>query len=68
MRQFVIGASVLADLLDFTGVGHFLYFVDIIIIIIHLFHFGPKALWGIIDMIPAVGFLPVFTYLALSND
>lgn len=68
MRQIVIGASVIADLLDFTGIGHFMYFIDIIVIIAHMVHFGPKALWGILDMVPMVGVLPIFTYLALSNE
>ncbi|GAB3957216.1 hypothetical protein GCM10028805_49280 [Spirosoma harenae] len=66
MRQFVIGASIIADLLDFTGVGHFFYVADIIVIVLHMLHAGPKALLGILDMIPGVGLIPVFTFLSLS--
>jgi hypothetical protein len=65
MRQLVIASSVIADLLDLTVVGHFLYFIDIAVIILHLVYAGPKALAGVLDMIPAVGMLPVFTILAV---
>lgn len=68
MRQFIIGASILADILDFTIVGQFIYVVDVIIIILHMVYAGPKALLGILDMIPGVGLIPVYTFLSLSYD
>jgi hypothetical protein len=70
MRQFVIVASIIADLLDFTGIGHFMYPIDMIVIIIHMLYVGPKALVGVLDMVPAVGVLPIYTFLSLTypND
>jgi hypothetical protein len=62
----VVGFSVVADVLDFTGIGQIFYIVDFVIIIIHLLYAGPRALLGILDMIPGVGFLPIYTFLALT--
>lgn len=66
MKQFVITASIVADLLDFTGIGHFMYPVDIVIIIIHMLYAGPKALIGVLDAVPVIGILPIYTFLALT--
>lgn len=62
----IVGLSILADALDFTGIGQIFYIVDFVIIIIHLLYAGPKALIGILDLIPGVGFIPIYTFLALT--
>jgi hypothetical protein len=66
MRQVVITASIIADALDFTGIGHFLYPIDLVVIFLHLLYAGPKALTGLLDMIPVVGVIPIYTILALT--
>lgn len=68
MRTWVILASIFADILDLTGVGHVTYFVDAAVIVLHLVYAGPRALIGILDMIPGVGMAPVFTVLASTYD
>lgn len=67
-KKFLLYASIFVDILDFTGIGHFLYFFDIILIVMHFVYAGPKAIAGILDMIPVVGFLPVFTIMSLTHD
>jgi hypothetical protein len=56
MRKFVIIASIIADLLDFTFIGHFIYPIDMIVIIIHMLYAGPKALIGVLDMCLRLGY------------
>ena len=67
-RNIIVGISILADLLDFTGVGHFLYFIDVVVIILHMLYAGPKALIGILDMLPGIGVLPIYTALSLTYE
>lgn len=68
MRTWMIVASVIADLIDLTGIGQLAIPIDIAVITLHLIYAGPRALIGIVDMIPVVGFLPIYTGLALSYD
>ncbi len=64
-KQTIVVISIIADLLDFTPF-HFAFIIDIAVIIIHYLYAGPRALWGIFDMIWGVGVLPIYTGLALS--
>lgn len=65
--KLLLGASVTADLLDcfligqIPGLGHIL---DLPVFILHFMAGGPKALLTLAEAIPAVGFLPVFSYFA----
>lgn len=66
MKMLVIPLSIIADVLDLTVVGHFLYPLDILVIVVHLIYGGPRALIGILDMIPGVGLLPIYSILAFT--
>lgn len=68
LKKWVIGASVVADLLDLTGVGHLAWFVDVAVVVLHFAYAGPRALIGILDLVPGLGLAPIFTVLALFYD
>lgn len=65
--QFLFAASIVADILDFAvigqvpGIGHLL---DVPVFILHFLAGGPKALLTLLELIPFVGSLPIFSYLA----
>lgn len=63
----LLATSVFADFLDFgvigqiPGVGHFL---DIPVFIMHFLAGGPKAAMVLLEVLPGVGFMPIYTYFA----
>lgn len=65
----LIAVSVVRDLLDFTPFGHIPVvdqLLDLPVIYLHYRYAGPKALVGLPEIVPFIGFLPIFTVLAIS--
>lgn len=60
-------ASIVADLLDIAiigqtpGVGHLL---DFPVFVMHFMAGGPRAAFTLLEAIPGIGFLPIFSWFA----
>ena len=64
-KEALVAVSAVADFVDMSGFGQLIWPIDIITMILHVIYAGPVALACIPDMIPIVGFLPVYTAAAL---
>jgi hypothetical protein len=59
--------SIIADVLDIAiigqtpGIGHIL---DLPVFIMHFMAGGPKAAFTLLEAIPGIGFLPIFSWFA----
>lgn len=70
-RQQLIVASVIADVLDVFVIGQvpgLSWFIDIPIICMHVAFAGPKGFMTLIELVPVVGTLPLFTFAAFSHE
>ena len=59
--------SVIADILDLLVIGNIpglSWFIDIPLILLHFAAGGPAALVALLEAIPLVGLVPIFTWLA----
>lgn len=69
--KLLLAASIAADILDFAGIGQIPglgHLLDVPIFILHFLAGGPKALPVLLELIPFVGVLPIFTYFAWRYD
>jgi hypothetical protein len=63
----LIKISMVADFLDFVVVGQIpvlSWVIDIPVIIMHVIYAGPSGLSTLLELVPIVGILPVFTIAA----
>lgn len=70
-KQQLIVASIIADVLDVFVVGQIpvlSWFIDIPIIIMHVNFAGAKGFMTLIELVPVVGTLPLFTFAAFSHS
>lgn len=70
-KQQLIGASIIADVLDVFVIGQvpgLSWFIDIPIIIMHVSYAGPKGFMTLLELVPVVGTLPLFTFAAFSHE
>lgn len=70
-KQQLIIASIIADVLDVFVVGQIpglSWFIDIPVICLHIAFAGPKGFFTILELIPVVGTLPLFTVAAFSHE
>ena len=68
--QTLLAASLLADVLDLFVVGQIpglSWFIDIPIIAMHVAYSGPAGLTTLLELIPGIGTLPVFTMMAIKH-
>ena len=65
--KLLLAVSVIADILDFTGIGQIpglSHLLDVPVIILHFLAGGPKALLLLLELVPFIGFIPIFSYFA----
>jgi hypothetical protein len=68
-KQVLVAASLIADALDMAVVGMIpgiSWFIDLPVIAMHVAFAGPKGFMTIIELVPVVGLIPVFTIAAMS--
>lgn len=69
-KQQLIIVSVVADVLDVLVIGQvpgLSWFIDIPIILAHLSYAGPRGWTTLMELVPFVGTLPLFTIAAMSH-
>ena|GEM_PF-5800494 len=69
-KQLLI-ASGIADSLDLIAVGQIpglSWFVDIPVLLIHVAFAGPKGWITVLELVPLVGTIPIFTLAALQYE
>lgn len=67
-RSQLIIFSLIGDVLDFLVIGQapiISWVIDIPVVLMHVYFAGPKGFFTIVELIPVVGTLPVFTASAL---
>lgn len=70
-RKDLITASIIADVLDIFVIGQIpglSWFVDIPVIIMHVSFAGSAGFSTLLELVPGVGTLPVFTIAAFSHS
>jgi len=70
-RSQLIGVSLAADILDVLVVGQLpviSWVIDIPVILMHLKFAGAKGFWTILELVPVVGTLPLFTVAAFTHE
>jgi hypothetical protein len=70
-RKTLIGWSIAADVLDVIAVGQIpglSWFIDIPILLLHVAFAGPKGFFTLLEMIPVVGTIPLFTISAFVQE
>ena len=70
-RQELIMASLVADILDILVIGQIpglSWFIDIPIICMHVSFAGAAGLGTLIELVPVVGTLPLFTIAACCHS
>lgn len=68
-KRNLVTVSIFADALDVAVIGQIpglSWFIDIPVILMHLLYAGPKALPTLLELVPVVGTIPLFTIAALS--
>jgi hypothetical protein len=69
-KQQLIVFSVVADVLDVLVIGQvpgLSWFIDIPVILMHLAYAGSRGWTTLIELVPVVGTLPLFTIAAMSH-
>jgi hypothetical protein len=69
-RKNLIIASLVADALDIALVGQIpglSYFIDLPVIAMHVIYAGPGGLATLLELVPVVGTLPIFTLASLRH-
>lgn len=69
-RNQLITASIVADVLDIFVIGQIpgvSWFIDIPVIVMHVAFAGPGGLSTLLELIPGVGTIPIFTIAAFSH-
>jgi hypothetical protein len=69
-RQNLIVASLIADALDIAVVGQWpglSWLIDLPLIALHVWYAGPAGLPTLLELVPVVGTLPLFTVAAFSH-
>ena len=67
-RGQLIMWSVIADVLDIVVIGQtpIGWVIDLPLIVMHFVAYGPAAILNLLELIPGIGFIPVFTIMALK--
>jgi hypothetical protein len=69
-KKHLLIASLIADALDFAVIGQMpglSWFIDIPLIAMHVAYAGPAGFSTLLELVPVVGTLPLFTIAALSH-
>jgi hypothetical protein len=69
-KSTLVTLSLIGDLLDIAVIGQIpglSWFIDIPIIICHVAYAGPGGFMTMLELIPVVGTLPLFTIAALAH-
>lgn len=68
-KKTLLAVSVFSDVLDLAIVGQIPglnLLIDLPVVAMHVYYAGPKGLWTLLELLPGVGFVPVFTMAAMS--
>ncbi len=69
-KSTLVILSLIGDVLDVLVIGQIpglSWFIDIPIILCHVAYAGPSGFATLIELVPVVGTLPLFTVAALSH-
>jgi hypothetical protein len=69
-RKTLLVFSIFADVLDFLVVGQIpilSWVIDIPLIVLHVQYAGLRGLWTLLELVPFVGLLPVFTIATFAH-
>lgn len=70
-RKQVIIASIVADILDIFVIGQIpgvSWFIDIPVIVMHVAYAGPSGYSTLLELIPGIGTLPIFTIAGFMHE
>jgi hypothetical protein len=68
-KKMLVAVSADADALDVVVIGQLpglSWFIDAPVLAMHFMYAGPKALPTLLELVPVVGTIPLFTIAALS--
>jgi len=69
-RKTLLVTSLIADVLDILVIGQvpgLSWIIDLPLIVMHVAYAGPSGFSTLVELVPVVGTLPLFTLAALSH-